>query len=285
MKFSTVRGLYSKTLHSFERPPRFPWQDRVGLAAMDSWAGYVLLAGVGVVAGTLNVIAGGGSFLTLPALIFLGLPPGIANATNRVAILLQNAGAVWSFGRFGVLDRSSLLWAAVPAALGAIPGTWLALSISDRAFQKTLALLMVAVTLWTLWSPKQGPERQAVASSPAQPRRLALGLGFFLTGLYGGFVQAGVGFLILAVTTVAGLDLVRGNAVKVLSILCFTSISLAIFAWQGRIDWPHGLSLACGNILGGLLGAHLTVRRGHAWVRRFVTVTILAFAVKLWLSV
>ncbi len=247
---------------------------------MDSWLGYLLLFAAGCVAGTLNVIAGGGSFLTLPVLIFLGLPPGIANATNRVAILLQNVGAVWSFKRFGVLDTRSLFWAAVPATLGAIPGTWLALVISDRTFQKTLALLMVTVTIWTLWSGN----KTGTGNGAKNPRYWALGAGFFLAGLYGGFIQAGVGFLVLAVTSMAGLDLVRGNAVKVLSILCFTGLSLGIFIWQGRVDWPLGLCLAGGNVLGGLLGARLTVLKGHGWVKNVVTVTILVFAVKLWLS-
>ncbi len=245
------------------------------------WLGCPALFVAGIIAGTLNVIAGGGSFLTLPILIFLGLPPGIANATNRVAILLQNVGAVWSFKRFGVLDSRALLWAAIPATLGAIPGTWLALTISDRAFQKTLAFLMVAVTIWTLWSPGGKPGSNDANS---RPRYLALGAGFFIVGLYGGFIQAGVGFLLLAGTSLAGLDLVRGNAVKVLSVLCFTSVSLGIFIWQGRIDWPLGLCLAGGNVLGGLLGARLTVLKGHGWVKNVVTVTILVFAVKLWLS-
>ncbi len=252
------------------------------MESLAPWLGSGLLLVPGVVAGPLNVIAGGGSFLTLPVLIFLGLPPGIANGTNRVAILLQNVGAVWSFKRFGVLDTRSLLWAAVPATLGAVPGTWLALSISDRAFQKTLALLMVAVTVWTLWS--RGGEPAASDAEAKPPRYLALGAGFFVAGLYGGFIQAGVGFLLLAGTTIAGLDLVRGNAVKVLAVLCFTSISLGIFVWQGRVDWPLGLCLAGGNVLGGLLGVRLTVLKGHGWVKNVVTVTILVFAVKLWLS-
>ena len=244
------------------------------------WLGYLALFAAGTLAGTLNVIAGGGSFLTLPVLIFLGLPPNIANATNRVAIFLQNVGAVWSFKRFGVLDTKSLLWAALPATLGALPGTWLALAISDRAFQRTLALLMVAVTVWTLWSRDGQPD--AASRNAGNP--LLIGTAFFLTGFYGGFIQAGVGFLLLAATTAAGLDLVRGNAVKVLVVLCFTSVSLAIFAWQGRIHWGLGLCLAAGNVLGGLLGARLTVLKGHGWVKNVVTVTILVFAVKLWLS-
>lgn len=249
---------------------------------MDPWYQIPLLFVVGLAAGTLNVLAGGGSFLTLPVLIFIGLPPGIANATNRVAIFLQNVGAVWSFKRFGVLDSKSLLWAAVPATLGAIPGTWLALAIPDRAFQKLLAVLMVAVTLWTLWSSRG--DADDTQRPETRPSYLTLGAGFFVAGAYGGFVQAGVGFLVLAVTTAAGLDLVRGNAVKVLTILALTAVSLAIFVWQGRVDWPIGLSLASGTVVGGVLGSRLTVQRGHKWLQRVVTITILIFAVKLWLA-
>ena len=103
-------------------------------------------------------------------------------------------------------------------------------------------------------------------------------------GLYGGFVQAGVGFLILAVTTWSGLDLVRGNAVKVLAVLLFTPLSLGIFAWQGQVHWPSGLALAVGMLAGGEIGARLTIGKGERWVRRVVTAAILVFAVKLWLS-
>jgi uncharacterized membrane protein YfcA len=93
-----------------------------------------------------------------------------------------------------------------------------------------------------------------------------------------------VGFLILALTTAAGLDLVRGNAVKVTAILVLTVVVLVIFVWQGKVDWPLGLALGSGNLVGGLLGARLTVWKGHEWVRRFVVVTVVAFALKLWLD-
>ncbi len=261
----------------------------VSSAAMDSSLGYLLLFAAGLVAGTVNVIAGGGSFLTLPVLIFLGLPPGIANGTNRVGILLQNVAAVWSFRRHGYFDRSALAWAGLPALLGGALGAWLALWISDRAFQQVLAVLMVAVTLWTLWSSHReaGPPKPGGGESPQSPAGSPwlLGAGFFAVGIYGGFIQAGVGYLVLAVTTAAGLDLVRGNVVKVLAVLCMTAQALLIFAWQGRVDWLLGLCLAAGTILGGLLGARLTVLKGHRWLRRAVTATIVVFAVKLWLSV
>jgi uncharacterized membrane protein YfcA len=241
-----------------------------------AWWGYAGLFGIGLVAGTLNVLAGGGSFLTLPALIFLGLPATVANATNRVGIFVQNIGAVWGFNRHRVIDWRWIRWAAVPACFGAVLGTWMALVVGDRAFTRILAFLMVGVTLWTLWDPfKSGEPRQG------SPRVALVAAGFFLVGIYGGFVQAGVGFLILAATTLAGLDLVRGNAVKVLSILAFTLISLGIFAVEGKVAWAPGLALAAGTLLGGQLGVHLTVLKGHAWIRTVVTVAVVVLAVKL----
>ncbi|MGW8267471.1 MAG: sulfite exporter TauE/SafE family protein [Longimicrobiales bacterium] len=249
------------------------------------WGAYSLLSAVGFVAGTLNVIAGGGSFLALPVLIFLGLPATVANGTNRVAILLQNTGAVWSFRRRGVFSRRWLSWAALPALAGAGLGTWLAVEMGDRSFERVLAALMVVVTVWTIWDPvKKREPRDELGEGLGALGRWGLIAGFFLAGIYGGFVQAGVGFLILTLTTLGGLDLVRGNALKVLLILAFTPLSLALFAATGNVAWGMGLALAAGNFAGGLLGVRLTVLKGHAWVRRVVLVTVFVFAVKLWVG-
>lgn len=236
------------------------------------------LAAAGFVSGVLNVLAGGGSFLTLPILIFMGLPPTIANGTNRVGILAQSMGAVWGFHRHGLIDWRWAAWAGVPAAAGAALGTWAAIEIGDEAFRRALAFLMVGITLVTLLGPT--PEPKAEPDRP--PRRLPLAIGFLAVGLYGGFVQAGVGFLILAVTTWAGVDLVRGNAVKVLSVLIFTGLSLAIFAWHGRVDWRIGLVLAAANTAGAEIGVRLSLLKGHRWLHALVTVTVIAFAVVLW---
>lgn len=292
---------------------------------------YPALFAAGLIAGVLNVVAGGGSFLTLPLLIFAGLPPTVANGTNRVAILVQNVAAVWGFDRRRLLDRRLAPWAALPAVAGAALGSWGALAVGDRAFQRTLAILMVAVTLWTLWDPlgrrarrrasaaavdagdtphrgsepvgetaratppvqrwalRAPPPGSSAAAVPAPGglglrARSLLALGFFAVGLYGGFVQAGVGFLILAATTLAGLDLVRGNALKVLVVLAYVPLSLAIFALQGKVDWELGLVLAAGHLAGALIGVRLTVLKGHRWVQRVVTIAVIVFAVKLWLD-
>jgi uncharacterized protein len=241
------------------------------------------LAAGGCVASALNIVAGGGSFLTLPMLIFFGLPPTVANGTNRVGVLVQNLGGVWGFQRHGLLDWRWGLWAAAPAALGAVAGTGAALVVGDAAFRKILASLMVAVTLWTLLDPLRRGRRPAL-DGPGRARGVGVGLAFLAVGVYAGFVQAGVGFLILAVTTMAGLDLVRGNAVKVLTILVSTVLSLGIFAWSGRVDWPAGLALAAGSAVGSQIGVRLTVLKGHRWVRGVVTAAVAVFAVLLWAS-
>jgi len=248
---------------------------------LELWS-YPLLFATGLATGLLNVVAGGGSFLSLPILIFMGLPPVVANGTNRVGILSQNVAAVWSFRRDGVFEKSWLLSGGVPSTLGAVLGTWAATRIADDTFRDILVALMIVMSLWTLWDPIR--PRRGNATSATAHLGPAAACGLFLAGIYGGFVQAGVGFLLLVVTTLAGYDLVRGNSLKVLCVLISTPLSLAIFAWQGHVSWIHGFALAAGTLLGGFFGARMSVLKGHAWIRRVVTVTVIAMALKLWLT-
>jgi len=254
---------------------------------------YLLLFCAGTVAGTINVLAGGGSFLTLPLLIFLGLPPTVANGTNRVAILVQNVGAVWSFDRHGVMEWRWLRQAAIPALAGAGLGTWAAVRIDDSSFQRILATLMVAFAVVMLLDPLRNRIRRGASTPGSRPvdgrsaprlSGIAFSVTFFAVGVYGGFVQAGVGFFILALAMLAGLDLVKGNALKVLVVMVFTPLSLVLFAAAGKVDWGLGAALAVGNLAGGLIGTHLTVLKGHAWVKRVVIVMIVLFALKLWIA-
>lgn len=244
------------------------------------WA-YVILVLIGFVAGTLNVIAGGGSFLTLPALMdpsMFALDATTANGTNRIGIVLQNVAATTSFRRQGVLDLRAAVNAAVPAVLGSGLGTWIALVLDPSHFKRILATLMVVISLFSLTRrPDPSQERE-----PASATKVAI--GFFGVGLYGGFIQAGVGFFILAVLSMAGYDLVRGNAIKVTTVLCYTLLSVALFASTGHLRWDLGLALAVGTTFGGVLGARLTVLKGDQWVKRIVTVMIIVFAVRLWLT-
>jgi uncharacterized membrane protein YfcA len=239
----------------------------------------------GLVAGTVNTLAGGGSLLSLPVMIFLGLPATVANGTLRMAILIQNVGSVWGFGRQGVFEPTLVKRFLPPALLGVVAGTALGVRMGDLAFQRTLAVVMVLVALWVVWKPPGGTTPSTDPSSGRKgPAGILLYGGFFLVGAYGGFIQAGVGFLILALTSAAGLDLVKGNAMKVLLVLCFTPLALLGYAMAGRVDWAMGLALGTGSFLGGLMGARLAVLRGHAWIRRVVTLLVVIFAVRLWLG-
>ena len=243
------------------------------------WA-YVLLAAVGFASSVLNVIAAGGSFLTLPVLIFLGLPAIEANATNRIGVIAQNGVAVWGFQRHGIFDWRWAAAASIPAGLGSAIGAWLALDVSDAGFRRILASLMVAITLWTLIDPMKRVGRVPERS----PWSIGIVAGMFATGIYGGFVQAGVGFFVVAVTTLAGIDLVRGSAIKVFAIGVVTVIAAALFAWHGHIHWGAGLAMGLGSLAGGAAGVRLAVLKGHRWLQHVVTCTVVAFAVLLWVA-
>lgn len=238
------------------------------------------LFGVGLVSGALNVVAGGGSFLTLPVLLFLGIPAAEANATNRVGVLAQNLTGVVGFHRSNAMPWRWGLQASVPALAGAVLGAWWALQVTDLTFRRLLSVAMLVMTLWTL--------RRAPAESdrptPESPWHPGLLVAFFAIGVYGGLIQAGVGFAVLAATTWAGMNLVKGNAIKVLTMLLLTTLSLSIFASAGVVRWLPGLALGLGNMLGALVGVRLALSQGHVWLRRVVTAVVVLFAVGLWLQ-
>ena len=234
---------------------------------------------VGVIAGFLNVLAGGGSLLTLPLLIFFGLPAATANGTNRVAIFCQNIFAITGFKRQGVFPIRLALLCTPPALLGSYLGANLAISVDEMLFRRLLAMIMVGVLLFMVFDPMKRFRSQEKSMTPM--RTVVLVVSFFGVGVYGGFVQAGVGFLIISALLIHGLDLVRINAVKVLVIFAFTAVALGVFVLHGQVDYVLGLSLAVGNSLGGWIATHYAVKKGHDWIKRFVIITVLVFALRL----
>ncbi len=238
-----------------------------------------LLLLVGVIAGFLNVLAGGGSFLTLPMLIFMGLPPTVANGTNRVAILMQNIVAVKKFHEFKVFPLKFSLLITIPAVLGSLAGAYTATIIPDATFKKALAFIMVIITIITMLNPT---EKLASKELPlSKGRWVALAFMFLGIGFYGGFVQAGVGFLILSAMVVAGFDLIHGNAVKVFVILIFTVFALVIFTIQGKVNYLWGAVLGMGNVTGAYLATTVAVKKGNRFIQKVVLVAIVIMAIKL----
>lgn len=241
-----------------------------------------LLFVVGIIAGLLNVLAGGGSLLTLPLLIFLGLPPAVANGTNRIAIFMQSLFAIQGFHKRGYLPLELALLCTPAAVVGSFVGAELAINIDDQLFKRLLALIMVGLLLFTALDPmKRFGSKNVVFNLQ---RKLVLFISFFGVGLYGGFVQVGVGFLIIAALLLHGLDLVRINAVKVFVVFAYTIIALGIFVYHGQVNYQLGIALAAGNSIGGIIAPKLAIEKGHDWIKKVVTVTILIFAAKLFLS-
>lgn len=238
-----------------------------------------LLFVVGTVAGILNVLAGGGSLLTLPLLIFMGLPSAVANGTNRIAIFCQNIFAIRGFRKRGVMPLDLALVCTPPALLGSWVGASLAISMDDQLFNRVLALIMIGVLAFTALDPMKRLRKEGIEIGPA--RKLVIVFSFFGVGIYGGFVQAGVGFIIITTLLVHGLDLVRINAIKVFVIFAYTFIALGVFIYYGQINYLLGFALAAGNSLGGMIGPKLAVDKGHDWIKKVVTLTVLVFALKL----
>lgn len=240
----------------------------------------ILIAGVA--AGFLNTLGGGGSLLTLPALIFLGLPPTVANGTNRIAIIIQNIVGVTNFRSKGYFYPRLSIILGIPAIIGSIIGARAAVSISGDLFERILALVMLIVLIIILTRPEKRFIRE-IDSENLSPLRLIIAmLAFFGVGLYGGFIQAGVGFIIIvALTLITGLSLVKVNCLKIFIILIYTIASFIIFIINGKVNFLLGLTLAIGNALGAYLGSNVAISKGDKWIRIFLTITILAMAAKL----
>jgi len=235
---------------------------------------------VGIVGGFFNTLAGGGSLLTVPALIFVGLPATVANGTNRVAILVNSATAVAGFKQHGVADFKFSLGLSAPAVVGAIVGAWLAAGMPDTSFEKVLAAVMLLAVGLILWNPTRRWQEGRAVLSPR--RRLLAMIAFFFVGVYGGFIQAAVGFIIIAtLVLITGLDLVQTNSHKMFVVGVYTLAALATFALSGKVNWGIGLILAVGNGIGGWIGSQLAVLGGERWVRVVLAVAVVAMAAKL----
>ena len=245
---------------------------------MELWQ-IVLLALTGVIAGWLNVMAGGGSLLTVPVMLFMDLPGPVANGTNRIAILAQNITAVYAFFRKGFSDFRLSLSLSLAASIGAAGGAMVGVRLEGIWFERVLALVMIAVMLVMA----MGNGKSKAPETGGEPRRLVLGhMCMVGAGFWGGFIQIGVGFILMPILhKVMGLDLVRVNMYKVFVVLAYTIVALAIFASQLELMWWAGIGLAVGNSIGGWYGAHTTVARGEIWIKRVMYVALSAFIVKL----
>ncbi|WP_106793025.1 sulfite exporter TauE/SafE family protein [Aquimarina sp. Aq78] len=242
-----------------------------------------ILAIIGFIAGVINTIAGGGSLLTLPMLIFMGLPPAVANGTNRIGVFIQSISSIAGFRSKGIKPGSFGIYLGISALVGSLIGAQIAIDIKGDTFNKILAIVMVIVVLFMVFKPKV--DLQNVIERTHSKHLWISILAFFFIGVYGGFIQAGVGiFILLALTSINYLNLVTSNAVKVLVVFIYTIGALAIFAYNNQIDYLYGFVLAIGNATGGWIASRWSVKKGDGLVKVFLIIMVIAMAIKLWID-
>lgn len=246
---------------------------------MPELAKLLILFLVGLAVGFINILAGGGSLVSLPVLIYFGLPTTVANGTNRIAIIMQNIIGSFRFHKFKVLPWRIGIFAAITGIIGAAIGAKIAIDIPDVMFKRLLAGVMVLVLIIIVIDPSKrlaGRRQNLQGWSKFWFAIAFLGVGFWV-----GIIQAGVGFIVITVGLFSGFDLVKTNALKILLIFFFTFIALAIFIWHGQVDYTYGLTMGFGNSIGAWWGSKAAVNKGHKWVRGFVIIMVVIFAAKL----
>jgi uncharacterized protein len=243
------------------------------------WYYLLLLVPAGFVAGFINTLAGSGSLLTLPLFMAFGLPAPVANGTNRIGIFLQGMVGVWTYRKEKIIDFRTALKLGIPSVLGSLIGTLIAVDINEQVMETTIGVLLLAMFFLILLAPDRFlKSRQGAGSLPFWAQMLV----FFVIGIYGGFIQAGVGFFILGGLVLAsGFDLVKANALKVLLIFLYTPFSLAIFMFNHQVDYKMGLITSIGMMAGAWVGVKVTVKWGPKLVRVILLAVILVAAVKL----
>ena len=245
-----------------------------------SWH-YPLLILAGFVAGFINTMAGGGSLITLPLLIFLGLPSAVANGTNRIAIFMSAFSANAGFKSKGISNYPFNIYLGFSGLLGALIGAQIAIDIKGDLFNKILAVIMIIVVLLIVFKPKID-STEILERLTGKHLYISM-IVFFFIGIYGGFINAGIGFVIMLFLHYYNkLNLVKVNATKVVIVLIYTTGAIVTFAMADKINWIYGLVLASGNFLGGWVSSRWSVKRGEKAIKAFLVIMVLLMSVKLW---
>ncbi|GAB1350231.1 sulfite exporter TauE/SafE family protein [Ignavibacteriales bacterium] len=243
---------------------------------MDDLLRYSLLLVTGFFTGILNIMAGGGSILTLPALIYIGLDPNLANGTNRIFILMQNLTAVVAFSNENMSYFKESFRLALFTIPGAVIGALAAVRIEGDVFVKILGVVTIVLSLLMFIPVKMGENASPVKS------RLALYPLLFAIGFYGGFIQAGTGiFIMFILRSFLKIDLVKVNVHKVFIAFIFTIPAFFIFVYHGQIDWLAGLFLGIGSIFGAWFSAKTVLKLGEKVVKIVLLISSFLIALDL----
>lgn len=240
---------------------------------------YAAIAVLGILASIINILAGGGSNLILPLLMAFGVPPDIANASNRVGIFFQSLTGIRGFRNAGALPTHDLRGILLPMIFGGLVGSVLASVLPNQILKPALLVCILGVATLTFLKPQLLLPPQNVQERKVSDTRGAAVL-LFAVGIYGGFVQASTAFILLPVLAgVLHYNLLRANALKLVCTLAFTVVALAVFIVQGQIWWDVGLVLAAGNAIGSMIGVKIALKLSPNTLRTILFVmTVVAVA-------
>lgn len=246
------------------------------------WYIYAIAIGGSIFAGVINTLAGNGSAITLTILTeLIGLPPNIANGTNRLGVFSQGALGTFAFYKNGKLKLDRSRWIIVMTVIGAILGMIVATMVSNDQFKRVFRFLMILMLFVILVKPKRWL-RETDTSNPT-PIGVVIPV-FLVLGFYGGFIQMGMGVFFLA-AMVLGMrySIMDGNVVKVFVVALYTIFAIILFQWQGMIEWKIGLIMAAGQAIGGYLGANFASKseRANIWAHRLLVFVVILAIIKL----
>lgn len=248
---------------------------------VDNFWHYPILVLVGCIVGVINTMAGGGSLITLPILIFLGLPSNVANGTNRIGLIMTAFSANMGFKSKGVSTYPFNVYIGLFALIGSLIGAYIAVDINDNIFNRTLSVIMIIVIILILFSPKIliGDLNERLSG-----KNLVVScFVFFFIGIYGGFVNAGIGFIIMLFLNLYNkMNLVRVNATKSVVILIYSIGAFLTFLFNDLVNFGYGFALGFGTLFGAWWSSRYSVIRGEGIIKIFLLISIFLLSVKLW---
>jgi len=243
------------------------------------WALFVV---AGVLTGIINTLAGSGSLITLPIFVFIcGLPAPIANGTNRIGVLLQSGVGLATYRAVKKDVFEGAPWLVVPTILGAIVGSLIAVDLDEATMNAVLGGLLLFMLIVLLVNPGRWIHEMPVDHTKSK-HPLTL-LAFFVIGIYGGFIQAGVGvFLLAAMVLINRYSLSAGNGMKLLIVFLYCIPTLGVFIWFDQVHFGYGLAMAVFQAFGAWMSVKWIVhfKNADVWIHRLLILVVAAAALK-----
>lgn len=241
---------------------------------------YITLIISGLVVGFINTLAAGATVISMTVFMVLGVPIIEASGTNRIAVLLQNLTASFTFKKNNLLDVRSAMKFAVPILLGVIIGAQFSMNVSDEVFRICFSCGLVLMSLLLFINPEKWVMEGVTKTKPLNTRSFIM---LMVAGFYGGSIYVGVGYFFIAIfVLLMGYDIIRANALKSFMAFATTPFSLVIFIYYGQVNYEYGLIHACGNIVGAFIAARYASKLGVKFVRvLLITLIIISLIITL----